>query len=343
MNRKDYIKKTNKNLLICWTIIVFVLIISYILEIVKGLRTIDYVIVFSVITISPLIITFIVNLMTNGCNEKIKYVAAIGYCFFYTFALFTSQCSLSFVYIIPMMSALIVYTDKKLIEYTYGYVFILNLLKVFLIILNNKCTPNEITFYEIQIACIILSAVFLIKTMEIIVEGNNKLFELSEDILKDNLTESYNRKFFSNNIEKLFERGEDKNGLNLAFIDIDNFKQFNTNFGHDYGDKVLKLLCYTIQSEINLMKETYLIRMGGDEFVIINNGLFVKDFEKKLISLCNRIGNMKLEDNNIINISIGLANSKVNNCVDYLELYKKADENLYIAKNTGKNKVVFFN
>ena len=40
-------------------------------------------------------------------------------------------------------------------------------------------------------------------------------------------------------------------------------------FGHDYGDKVLKLLCYTIQSEINLMKETYLIRMGGDDTTLI--------------------------------------------------------------------------
>lgn len=341
MNKKDYIKKTNKNLLTCWLIIVLVLIISYILEIVKGLRTIDYVIVFSVITSSPLIITFIINLMTNGCNEKIKYVAAIGYCFFYTFTLFTSQCSLSFVYIIPMMSALIVYTDKKLIGYTYGYVFILNVIKVILVLFNKKCSPSEITFYEIQIACIILSAIFLIKTMGIIVEGNNKLFELSEDILKDNLTESYNRKFFSNNIEKLFERGKDKNGLNLAFIDIDNFKQFNTNYGHDFGDKVLKKLCYTIQSEINLLNETYLIRMGGDEFIIVNNGMNIEDFKNKLISLCNNISNTKLEDDTYINISIGIANSKINKCIDYLELYKKADENLYIAKNTGKNKVVF--
>lgn len=81
--------------------------------------------------------------------------------------------------------------------------------------------------------------------------------------------------------------------------------------------------------------------MGGDEFIIVNNGMNIEDFKNKLISLCNNISNTKLEDDTYINISIGIANSKINKCIDYLELYKKADENLYIAKNTGKNKVVF--
>lgn len=79
MEQKEYNKKVNKTLLSCWKAIVFVLTFAYFIEYLKGLRTLSYFILFSVISILPLIITFIVNKVQNGENLNIKYIAGFSY------------------------------------------------------------------------------------------------------------------------------------------------------------------------------------------------------------------------------------------------------------------------
>lgn len=341
MNKDEYIKKVNNNLILCWGIITLVLTVSYIIEILKGLRSIEYVILFISITAGPLLLTVIVNKITKGTNENLKYVAAFGYCFFYTFSLLSAQSLGDFVYIIPMMSVLIVYTDIKIIDITYGYSTILNLVYVLIsIFIRKQNQPDNITFYEIEMACIILSWLFLRQTLKLVKMGNEKLFELSEDINKDELTGAYNRKFFSSNIDNLFSNCDEDNGLCLAFIDIDDFKQFNTNHGHNFGDVVLKHICHIIEMNICCLDKTYLIRMGGDEFIIVGDSLSHNDFHSLMEKISNDISTSNVKENVNVSVSIGIANNYIDECVDYWKLYKTADENSYKAKNSGKNTVV---
>lgn len=130
MKQKDYNVLVNNNMLVCWLIISLVLVFSYIIEIIKGLRTIPYVILFSMVTLLPLIITYFVNKKYYGSSDKIKYVFSVGYLIFYTFTLFTTQSELAFVYIIPMISILLVYCDKKLICAVFTYTCLINLLVI---------------------------------------------------------------------------------------------------------------------------------------------------------------------------------------------------------------------
>lgn len=342
MNEINYLKKANKNMLTCWSVIVVVLILSYILEFFKGNRSLSYLLVFSGFTIVPFLIPMYTYLKQIISQKTIKYLAIVGYLIFYSFALLTGNSKGNFVYIIPMASALIIYTDVLLIDITFSYSFALNIVSIICYVQKNKLTSENVTFFEIQMACIVLTWLFLRKSMKIVKANNDKLFKLNNEFYKDDLTGAYNRKFFTKNIESLFDN-DLKYGINMAYIDIDNFKNFNTKYGHDFGDEVLSHFSLLIKQNIAELDDTYFIRMGGDEFAIINSSMKESDFKNILLNIINDVKNKTVSSdihkNISITISIGLANSKSDICTDYLDLLRKADSRLYKAKNNGKNQL----
>lgn len=341
MEQQEYNKKVNHALLSCWQAIALTLTIAYFIEVLKGLRTVNYFIVFSIFTILPLIITTILNKKQNGENLNIKYFAGFSYLCFYTFSMLTTQERVSFVYIIPMASILIVYCDLLLTNVFFLYSIILNVGIIIKYILNGYNSKSDITFYEIQIACLVLSYYFLRKALILIRENIQKMFYLSDDILVDELSGAYNRKFIK--LRLIPKLQNNKNKTNIAFIDIDNFKQFNTNYGHDIGDIAINTMSSTILNYIKNKKNTYLIRNGGDEFVLIS---IDNDYDG-FVELCETIRE-KISTNEIdyenqkikINISIGTKNGCINNINDFDDLLQLADSQLYKAKNAGKNRVL---
>lgn len=144
----------------------------------------------------------------------------------------------------------------------------------------------------------------------------------------DPLTGLYNR--------RILERIRECSGILMC--DIDNFKTINDTYGHDTGD-------YAIKSVANiLLRNTrindYVCRLGGDEFFIVFN-----DCEEEIIlERCKKINNevsseIKLPDH-IVTLSLGIAYNKNNESVK--TLLTKADEALYISKNSGKNQASIY-
>ena len=166
----------------------------------------------------------------------------------------------------------------------------------------------------------------------------------SDIIMHDELTLAYNRYFYLANADKLYESAVDRNGLSMAFIDIDNFRDFNTNHGHDFGDRALKHFSSIVNDIISKYEQTYLIRVGGDEFVILNGGdLSYEDFVDCLKTISSSLSSspMEYDGNKItISISVGAANSNRANTSSMLELYKLTDGKLYQAKESGRNRIV---
>lgn len=346
MNIK-YNKMVNKNTLSCWTIISIVLILSYILEIFKGLRTIQYVVFFSAMTIIPLIITFIINKIQNGIDTNIRYFMVVGYLIFYTFAIITSNNILTFVYIFPMIFILSAYCDKKLIIYTHIYVILINVLLVIykLVILKEIIIKIEnrqlITFYEIQIACILLSSLFIYKTSKLIKYREIEINNLSINVYRDGLTNVYNYRFLDENINTLFNTKNCENLL-VSFIDIDNFKKFNDNYGHKMGDKILINVCEILTKNIKDMDDFYVIRVGGDEFVVIGTDIEKEKFVELLNKIIKDVTEFELlfdKEKIHVNISAGIAEGNKN--TSFMKIYKKADDNLLKAKTSGKNILIY--
>lgn len=152
----------------------------------------------------------------------------------------------------------------------------------------------------------------------------------------DFLTGISNRRHFVENfgyLSKMAQRGQ---ALSLLILDIDHFKQFNDEFGHDIGDKVLKEVAETIKYTI---REVDVVgRLGGEEFAVLLTGVGENE-EFVANRIRARVEAIPFERN--ITVSIGIANYKEHGDT-WEQLYKHADEALYHAKANGRNQVVLY-
>lgn len=343
MNREKHIQEVNKTTINCWIIMALCFIACYIIEIFKGARTIEYVLMFSLFIAVPLLITIYFNKKWNGKNENIKYFVTFGYIIFFTFSLMTTQFKISFVYIVPMISILIVYCDIMIISILYIYSIVLNIIYISGNIIAGYNGPDDIVFYEIQMAALILSYVFLVFTMKLVKKNRDTVFELSSELVVDELTGAFNRKFISNHIIVHFNKYL-QSGISIAFIDIDKFGDFNNTYGHEFGDTVLKEISKIVFSFIEPYENVCFIRNGGDEFLLMAYSMNYKEFVKLCEDIKKAVSNKELyfEGEKInITLSIGCANSVNDKYDEFFDLKDKADERLYVSKDKGRNMVTF--
>ena len=121
-----------------------------------------------------------------------------------------------------------------------------------------------------------------------------------------------------------------KKGFCMLFIDLDNFKEVNDTFGHLKGDEVLKTIADKIKRF--LRNDDYLIRYGGDEFVVLIGG-----DDTELLNIVDRISDeLSLDVDGIrVYASIGYACFPVDG-KELSTLIQKADERMYRMKNLMK-------
>jgi diguanylate cyclase (GGDEF)-like protein/PAS domain S-box-containing protein len=158
--------------------------------------------------------------------------------------------------------------------------------------------------------------------------------ELEHNAATDKLTGLANRVSFEAVFEKMRGSGHP---LYLAFFDIDHFKNINDTFGHDAGDRVLQSLAKTLQRHLH-HGIGHLFRWGGEEFIGLVDGEMCKDVEAFVEGLRQSIAESPMETVGHITVSIGLARFGTADTIE--TLVKRADEALYEAKESGRNKVV---
>ncbi len=162
--------------------------------------------------------------------------------------------------------------------------------------------------------------------------------QLKQLAVHDQLTDVYNRNKLKELVDS--ETGEltKFSGINISFllIDIDFFKKVNDKFGHVAGDKVLVWLASILK---NAVRETdYVIRWGGEEFLIIMPGCSVDNAARIAEKLREKV---EMSDNGVCKCTISIGVSEYAGG-DYGAAVKNADTALYKAKNTGRNKVVVY-
>ena len=157
---------------------------------------------------------------------------------------------------------------------------------------------------------------------------------------RDAMTGIYNRRKFFELSAYMFE--EHKNNLFAVMIDIDKFKAVNDKYGHPIGDKVIKKVTEAISAHIHT--EAIFGRLGGEEFAIVcvdkSDDKVMQDIEgvRALIQSLEVIS----DDGDVIKFTISNGISKIDGSTDNIdELLKRADNALYEAKGTGRNKVIF--
>ncbi|HEY8891013.1 MAG TPA: GGDEF domain-containing protein [Clostridium sp.] len=123
-------------------------------------------------------------------------------------------------------------------------------------------------------------------------------------------------------------------------FDLDGFKVINDEFGHLFGDEVIKQVSKACSSI--LREDDIFARFGGDEFVIIFKGIELKNGEKEAEQILNTVRNLNIYNNGKlipITISIGVTDNLSCAAKYFNELFRVADLRLYKAKNRGRNQV----
>lgn len=335
-------KKKNKLVLSCWLVICIVLTLAYTIEFIIGNRTLYYLTQYLMVTWIPLIVTYGVGLIIGRGDTRIRYLAGLLYMLFYTYTQMTSQSLGTFSYIFPMICALVVYDDSKLMDLLCSISVLINIVYITLNVSQlENVNRSTITFFEIQMACLILSFIFLHMATNLLRYTNNKLEQLSKEVNIDELTNVYNRYWLNNFIKEKFYNPE-YSEITIAITDIDSFKNINDTYGHKFGDLVLRKITAILKESILDCDETYAVRLGGDEFAIISSIINKDTMYKICKNICKEVNNVNLYygDKEVhLSVSIGVANSKDDKCNSYNKLYETADTRLYKVKNNGKSNV----
>ncbi|MGM0631441.1 MAG: sensor domain-containing diguanylate cyclase, partial [Pseudomonadota bacterium] len=164
--------------------------------------------------------------------------------------------------------------------------------------------------------------------------------KLREMVATDEMTGLYNRRFFSEEVEKsLLHASRHKEPLSLLMLDIDHFKTVNDNYGHPVGDSVIKAISDTLQHETR--SGDSVSRIGGEEFAIMLPKTPFEDAFRVAEKLRAKIEQQSIKisaDTEIaVTITIGVARAKSGDT--WTKLLSRADKALYRGKGSGRNKV----
>ncbi|MCR5858197.1 GGDEF domain-containing protein [Mesorhizobium sp. J428] len=165
--------------------------------------------------------------------------------------------------------------------------------------------------------------------------------ELMNVAATDPLTSCLNRRAFTALVDGYLERVEKQQDLGsgaFLVVDVDHFKTVNDNYGHEFGDEALKLIAVTIKSSV---REIDLVgRLGGEEF-----GVFLPSLDAaRTVIVADRIraavGSLPFSPRGRPHrLSISIGGTTFDRRATFADLYRSADERLYVAKNAGRDRV----
>ena len=171
---------------------------------------------------------------------------------------------------------------------------------------------------------------------------NLRLFnEVKRMATIDGLTGVFNRNHFTHLSELALKELQKSNVcLSLIMLDIDHFKQINDGFGHLGGDKVLQQLVACLKEIIN--SNGIIGRYGGEEFLILLKETNINEAYKIAEKIRKSVEKLKvyIDDVNFVQFTISIGVSTANkDMIDIWELIEKADQALYLSKESGRNLV----
>lgn len=177
--------------------------------------------------------------------------------------------------------------------------------------------------------------IYWFNQLSIKLEGEHKQLEIISNT--DKLTQLHNRMSTDNYIFKaLSEAHKNNKPITVSIVDIDFFKKINDKYGHQVGDDVLVVFANILRSYFR--EDDFIGRWGGEEFVIVLVDTPIEAGIELIEQLRNKIQSHVFDTVETITASFGITQAK--NTDDSDSLFKRIDDNLYEAKESGRNKVI---
>ncbi len=205
--------------------------------------------------------------------------------------------------------------------------------------LRLKQEQKETTIWRLALAFSVVLMLIIGYLLRRILVNKNHFQEMA---LKDHLTGSPNRRAILEFAERQFQISKrNRSPLTIAIIDVDFFKAINDNFGHDVGDDVLKAFSTALSSSIR--NQDRFGRYGGEEWLLVLTNTTVDDVKlifDRVTKNLNAIELSNIPSDYKITFSLGATQVDIKDA-NLNKAINRADENLYKAKETGRNKAVF--
>ena len=171
---------------------------------------------------------------------------------------------------------------------------------------------------------------------------SKKLEESKKDVLIDALTGLNNRKAFDSKLRHLFDKfNQNEDFFSILMLDIDYFKKFNDEYGHQIGDEVLRIVGSHLKE--NLKGKDFPSRYGGEEFVVILPNTTIQKAKIVAEIIRNEISNVRLKikktGKTLGSITISIGVSEIRKGDTFASVVERADLALCFAKNSGRNNV----
>jgi diguanylate cyclase len=173
-----------------------------------------------------------------------------------------------------------------------------------------------------------------------ITQLQKELEEARAEAMTDMLTKVANRRCFEQDLEIAMQNTKNNNDLAVILMDIDFFKKFNDNYGHQIGDAVLRFISSILKK--NVEPSQLVARIGGEEFAVLVPAATAEDAFALAEHLRHKveISHLKRKDTGEtignITISLGVASYRVGE--EWDSLYQRADTALYESKSNGRNR-----
>lgn len=173
------IKRSNISILLGYGLMNAILVICYLLEVLKGSRTISYYIIFCILALLPFLVT-VAEYKHNPESEKIKIMLPISFGIFYCFIIFTTFSPVAYVYSLLIAALLICYGSPRLSALYMSATFLANIVQIVYGFFTNHYTSNDLPNIEIRIASYLLFSLYLIVSANNINTSNDKKLKTME-------------------------------------------------------------------------------------------------------------------------------------------------------------------
>lgn len=163
----------NQTLLRCYIIVNIVLDLAYLVEVIKGARTIPYYIIFLAIGLIPMFASVILY-RKNTDNDLVRIISAYGFAVLYIFVLFTTVSVMAFVYVLPMLIAITAYANRQFVIRIGAGVLAVNLIDIVYKFATDRDALPDTATLEIRIAVIVICCVFLVMVTQSLITVNGR-------------------------------------------------------------------------------------------------------------------------------------------------------------------------
>jgi diguanylate cyclase (GGDEF)-like protein len=172
-----------------------------------------------------------------------------------------------------------------------------------------------------------------------VLEANRQLGELART---DQLTGLLNRRGFDENLAREWRRSRRAGlAISLLLLDADRFKSYNDRYGHQAGDRVLRMISDTMLGEIRRPNDVA-ARYGGEEFAIVlpdTDGVTAARIAEDIRAAVEAMAIAHIDNNGFVTVSIGVASASPSREDPADALIHVADTALYASKHLGRNRV----